>query len=81
MSSLQRTTIFFVLLFNLSLLQAEPLGGLQFIEIPAGEFVMGTTNLDEAVADMPKPDKNMITDETPAHRVIFKQSFCYPKQK
>ena len=79
MPSLRQTPVFFVLLFNLSLLQADPLNGLPFVVIPAGEFVMGTTNLDEAVADMPKPDKNMIADETPAHRVIFKQSFLLSK--
>lgn len=68
-----------LLMLTASQATGESLNGLQFIKIPAGEFVMGTANLDEAVADMPKPDKNMITDETPAHHVIFRQSFLLSK--
>lgn len=64
-----------LLMFTTFQVTAELLSSLQFIEIPAGEFVMGTTNLDAAVADMPEPDKKLIMDETPAHRVTFKQPF------
>ena len=60
--------------------QAEPaiqdsLTGLKFILIPAGQFVMGTTDLNEAVADLPDPKAAMIKDETPAHNVVFEKPF------
>ena len=71
----QRYILFFGLMLTTAHVLGETLTGLEFTEIPAGEFVMGTANLDEAVADMPEPNKNMIRDETPAHRVIFKQPF------
>ena len=48
---------------------------LKFITIPAGQFTMGTTNLSEAIADLPDPEAEIITDESPAHTVVFKHSF------
>ena len=48
---------------------------LKFVTIPAGQFVMGTADLAEAIADLPDPKAAMIKDETPAHTVIFKQPF------
>lgn len=48
---------------------------LKFVTIPAGRFIMGTSNLDEAIADLPDPEAAMIQDETPAHTVIFKKPF------
>ena len=60
--------------------QAEPavqnsLTGLKFVFIPAGQFVMGTTDLNEAIADLPDPKAAMIKDETPAHKVVFEKPF------
>lgn len=52
---------------------------LEFVTIPAGEFTMGTSEPDRAVAEMPKPDKSLILDETPAHRVVFSRSFLLSK--
>lgn len=75
----QRYILFFGLMLAASHVTSETFTGLEFVEIPAGNFVMGTANIDEAVADMPEPNKNMIMDETPAHRVIFKQSFLLSK--
>ncbi len=47
----------------------------KFVTIPAGQFVMGTTDLDAAIADLPDAKAAMIKDETPAHKVVFEQSF------
>jgi len=47
----------------------------EFIAIPAGEFIMGTTDLKLAIADLPSPDAAVINDESPAHKVIFKKPF------
>ena len=60
--------------------QAEPVvqdssTGLNFVTIPAGQFVMGTTDLNEAIADLPEPKAAMIEDETPAHKVVFEKPF------
>ncbi len=48
---------------------------LRFVTIPAGQFVMGTFDLTEAIADLPDPKAAMIKDETPAHTVIFEKPF------
>lgn len=53
----------------------DPLTGLTFVTIPAGQFVMGTENIIAARNDMPDPKDAMIDDETPAHTVIFKEPF------
>lgn len=49
--------------------------GMKFVRLPAGEFTMGTDNLDVAVQEMPKPDSSLLKDETPAHRVVLTRSF------
>jgi formylglycine-generating enzyme required for sulfatase activity len=76
---LQRTILSFGLMLAAAQVTGETLTGLEFVEIPAGEFIMGTVNLEEAVADMPEPNKNRVADETPAHRVTFKQPFRLAK--
>jgi len=48
---------------------------LKFVSIPAGQFVMGTTDLNAAIADLPDPKAAMIKDETPAHTVVFEKPF------
>jgi sulfatase modifying factor 1 len=48
---------------------------LKFVTIPAGQFIMGTTDLSEAIADLPDPEAEKIDDESPAHTVIFERSF------
>ena len=53
----------------------NPLMDFNFVTIPAGQFVMGTTDLKEAIADLPDPGAAMIKDETPAHTVIFEKPF------
>jgi len=73
-------SIFFTLLTGTSFLaQADTTTyqglTLKFVTIPAGEFVMGTPNLDVAIADLPDPKAAMIKDETPAHTVVFEKSF------
>ena len=49
--------------------------GMIFVMIPAGEFVMGTHDLDEALFERPEADSSRIADEAPAHRVAFKKTF------
>jgi formylglycine-generating enzyme required for sulfatase activity len=49
--------------------------GMAFREIPAGEFTMGSTALDEIIIEQPDGKAAMVRDETPAHRVVFKQPF------
>jgi formylglycine-generating enzyme required for sulfatase activity len=53
----------------------DPLLDLKFVTIPAGQFIMGTENLDEAQAELPDPKTAMIDDELPAHRVLFEKPF------
>lgn len=55
-------------------LQLSP-ARITFVSIPAGEFIMGTEDLAEAIADLPEPKAAIINDETPAHKVIFRQPF------
>jgi len=43
---------------------------LTFATIPAGEFIMGTSDLKAAIADLPRPDAEVVDDESPAHKVI-----------
>ena len=79
----QRTPLF-VLLSLLSIqlaiqAQAEPVAitdfDVKFATIPAGQFIMGTTDLNKALADLPDPKAAMINDETPAHKVVFEKPF------
>jgi sulfatase modifying factor 1 len=49
--------------------------GMTFVEIPAGYFIMGTANLDEATIERPDGEEAEIRDETPAHRVEFPKPF------
>jgi len=49
--------------------------GIQFVSIPAGEFVMGTSDLVEAAMEMPEPDIDKLRDESPAHKVIVSRPF------
>ena len=52
---------------------SNPIHNLKFVTIPAGHFVMGTADLDEALSDQPEPKAAMIKDETPAHKVVFEE--------
>jgi len=56
-------------------LAPNPLIDLKFVTIPAGQFVMGTIDLNEAIAELPDPETTMIKDETPAHTAVFEKSF------
>ncbi|MEN8131848.1 MAG: formylglycine-generating enzyme family protein [Pseudomonadota bacterium] len=49
--------------------------GMEFVQLPAGEFMMGTSDLEEALFDMPEPDQSKIADETPVHPVKIIQAF------
>ena len=46
-----------------------------FVTIPAGQFIMGTQDLNKAIADLPDAKAAMVDDETPAHKVIFEKPF------
>jgi formylglycine-generating enzyme required for sulfatase activity len=51
--------------------------GMTFIQVPAGEFQMGTSRADaEIIAqEMEKPDASKFKDEMPRHRVLIKNGF------
>ena len=49
--------------------------GMVFMQVPAGEFIMGSKDLDEIIIEQPEGDAAMVKDETPAHRVVFEQPF------
>ncbi len=49
--------------------------GMRFVKIPAGSFVMGTTEPAAAAAEVPDPDPDYAGDETPAHEVIISSPF------
>lgn len=42
---------------------------IEFIAIPAGSFIMGTTDLEDARIEIPPGSKLIINDEQPAHKV------------
>ena len=72
--------IFSLLLLSTASAYAEPESliseiDFKFSTIPAGQFVIGTTDIKQALADLPEPKAAMIDDETPAHMVSFKSSF------
>lgn len=63
---------------SLTITAAEPLTnalGMVFVEIPSGEFVMGTRDLDEAAIERPDGELAQIRDEAPAHTVRFPEPF------
>lgn len=49
--------------------------GMRFVNIPAGEFVMGTDDLTSAIMEIPEPETNALTDEAPAHTVVISKAF------
>lgn len=49
--------------------------GMAFIEIPAGNFIMGTDNLEEAAAENSDDGLDIVRDETPVHRVELREPF------
>lgn len=49
--------------------------GMKFVRIPAGEFIMGTQNLAEALSEIIQPKTGELQDETPAHRVVVSRPF------
>lgn len=49
--------------------------GMQFVNIPAGTFTMGSADLDAVIIEQPDGDAAMIRDETPAHTVVIGSPF------
>lgn len=49
--------------------------GMEFVEIPAGTFMMGTETLAEAVAENADAGVEVVQDEAPAHRVALTEPF------
>lgn len=48
---------------------------LDFVLLPAGEFVMGNSRFDETVFELPDGDTSLIEDELPPHRVRISRAF------
>lgn len=53
--------------------------GMKFVRIPAGEFIMGTKNLQEALSEIINPKASEFKDETPAHKVVISRPFYIGK--
>lgn len=53
--------------------------GMEFVEIPSGTFTMGTTDVDEALIEIPEPKPGDVLDETPAHPVTISKAFWLGK--
>jgi formylglycine-generating enzyme required for sulfatase activity len=49
--------------------------GMSFVKVPAGEFVMGSRDLDAVVLELPDGNEAAVRDETPAHRVVYPRGF------
>ena len=49
--------------------------GMTFVPIPSGEFIMGTSDLDDVIFELPDGDVSQVKDETPAHKVVISQPF------
>jgi len=49
--------------------------GMRFIEIPAGQFTMGTREVEAARLEFPEPKPDDVLDETPAHPVRITRPF------
>jgi sulfatase modifying factor 1 len=49
--------------------------GMTFVAVPAGEFVMGTRELESAAMERPDGELAQVRDETPPHRVRFPEPF------
>ncbi len=49
--------------------------GMSFTKIPAGEFIMGTEDLDEVLIETPNSKISQIKDESPAHTVTISKPF------
>ena len=49
--------------------------GMKFVQIPSGEFLMGTSDLEAAAMEMPEPDASKIQDESPTHSIVFDRAF------
>jgi len=44
---------------------------IEFVHISAGNFIMGTQDLDDALIEIPPDNQMLITDEQPPHRVAL----------
>lgn len=49
--------------------------GMKFVRIPAGEFIMGTQHLAEALSEVINPKADEFQDERPPHKVVISRPF------
>ena len=49
--------------------------GMRFVQIPAGEFIMGTDDLPSAIMEVPAAESEALREETPAHPVVISSAF------
>ena len=49
--------------------------GMRFVNIPAGEFVMGTEDLTSAIMEITEPESDALAEEAPAHTVVISKAF------
>ena len=73
---------FIVSLFSILLIQPvlaadtiENFIGMRFVNIPAGEFIMGTEDITSAIMEIPAAEDNALMEESPAHTVALTDNF------
>ena len=64
-------TSLLLLTFSLNLQAESQAPDIQFVSIPAGHFIMGTSDLEGALIEVPPDSKLIISDEQPAHKVAI----------
>jgi len=75
---LRLSLTFFLYILLVLPVQAEEtqnLLSMRLTKIPAGEFIMGTKDINAAVKTVPDSDASQFKDETPAHTVVFNHPF------
>jgi len=77
MNRLRLALLFFVLLCSRAGLAESWNNSLdmRFVRIPAGNFIMGNSQVDDTAFELPDGDVQSIRDETPAHKVRISRDF------
>lgn len=68
MTNKHATLLYVSLLFLTFKTDAAQLA-IEFIPVPAGNFIMGTADIEEALIEIPPDSRLIISDEQPAHKI------------
>jgi len=67
---------FILLALSVNIVHAEKISmDIDFVPIPAGEFLMGNSDIDATILDLPDGDASLVEDELPAHPVFIGKKF------